>query len=400
MSLGGVKDEAEIRGHRKTYVGAIPGRIINGMKQAGYKNPLFLSDEIDKMGADFKGSLADALLEVLDSEQNSTFRDHYLELDFDLSKVLFITTANSLDTISRPLLDRMEVIEVSGYTTEEKFQIAKRHLVPKLLKEHNVDEDKIIVQDSAINTLVENYTRESGVRSLERRTASVIRKAITEIVEDEKEKITINSNGVKKYLGPIIYSYDDLEKEDKVGVVTGLAWTGYGGDTLPVEVSVMDGDGKLQLTGQLGDVMKESAKAGYSYVRSNAQKYNINPEFHKTKDIHIHIPEGAIPKDGPSAGITMVTAMISALSGRKTSHKVAMTGEVTLTGRVLPIGGLKEKSLAAYRMGISTIIIPKDNKKDLDKIPKSVKAKIKFIAVEKVEEVVEKSLIMEGNYGN
>lgn len=400
MSLGGVKDEAEIRGHRKTYVGAIPGRIINGMKQAGYKNPLFLLDEIDKMGADFKGSLADALLEVLDSEQNSTFRDHYLELDFDLSKVLFITTANSLDTISRPLLDRMEVIEVSGYTTEEKFQIAKRHLVPKLLKEHNVDEDKIIVQDSAINTLVENYTRESGVRSLERRTASVIRKAITEIVEDEKEKITINSNGVKKYLGPIIYSYDDLEKEDKVGVVTGLAWTGYGGDTLPVEVSVMDGDGKLQLTGQLGDVMKESAKAGYSYVRSNAQKYNINPEFHKTKDIHIHIPEGAIPKDGPSAGITMVTAMISALSGRKTSHKVAMTGEVTLTGRVLPIGGLKEKSLAAYRMGISTIIIPKDNKKDLDKIPKSVKAKIKFIAVEKVEEVVEKSLIMEGNYGN
>ncbi|MEG0775285.1 endopeptidase La [Clostridium sp.] len=395
MSLGGVKDEAEIRGHRKTYVGAIPGRVIYAMKQAGYKNPLFLLDEIDKMGADFKGSLADALLEVLDSEQNSTFRDHYLELDFDLSKVLFITTANSLDTISRPLLDRMEIIEVSGYTSEEKFKIAKDKLIPKLLKEHSIDSEKLTIQDNAITTLVENYTRESGVRSLDRKISSIIRKAITEMVEKDKESLTITSATVKKYLGPTIYSYDDLEEEDKIGVVTGLAWTGYGGDTLPVEVTVMEGDGKLQLTGQLGDIMKESAKAGYSYVRSNAEKYKIDKNFYKNKDIHIHIPEGAIPKDGPSAGVTMITAMISALSERKVNHKVAMTGEITLTGRVLPIGGLKEKSLAAYRMGIKTVIIPKDNKKDLEKIPKSVKSKIKFVIAEKVEDVLENALIGE-----
>lgn len=400
MSLGGVKDEAEIRGHRKTYVGAIPGRIMYGIKEAGYKNPLFLLDEIDKMGADFKGSLADALLEVLDSEQNSTFRDHYLELDFDLSKVLFITTANSLDSISRPLLDRMEIIEVSGYTTEEKFEIAKRHLVPKLLKEHNVTTDQILISDSSINTIVQNYTRESGVRSLERKIASLIRKAITEMVEEDKEKVTINSNLVKKYLGPTLYTYDDLAVEDKVGVVTGLAWTGYGGDTLPVEVSVMEGDGKLQLTGQLGDVMKESAKAGYSYIRANCKMFGIDDQFHKNKDIHIHIPEGAIPKDGPSAGVTMITAMISALSNKKVNHKVAMTGEITLTGRVLPIGGLKEKSLAAYRMGIKSVIIPKDNKKDLERIPKSIKSKIKFIPVEKVEEVLENALIGERLNGN
>ncbi len=400
MSLGGVKDEAEIRGHRKTYVGAIPGRIIYSMKQAGYRNPLFLLDEIDKMGADFKGSLADALLEVLDSEQNSTFRDHYLELDFDLSKVLFITTANSLEGISRPLLDRMEIIEVSGYTTEEKFQIAKAHLLPKLLKEHNVEDGKLLIQDNAISTLVENYTRETGVRTLERKIASVIRKGITELVEKDKNKIIINSNLVKKYLGPVIYTYDDLDKEDKIGVVTGLAWTGYGGDTLPVEVTVMEGDGKLQLTGQLGDVMKESAKAGFSYVRANADKYEIDKDFHKKKDIHIHIPEGAIPKDGPSAGVTMVTAMISALSGRKVNHKVAMTGEITLTGRVLPIGGLKEKSLAAYRMGIKTVIIPKDNKKDLENVPKAVKSKIKFIIADKVDDVLQNALIGEIEHGN
>lgn len=400
MSLGGVKDEAEIRGHRKTYVGAIPGRIIYSMKQAGYRNPLFLLDEIDKMGADFKGSLADALLEVLDSEQNSTFRDHYLELDFDLSKVLFITTANSLEGISRPLLDRMEIIELSGYTTEEKFQIAKAHLLPKLLKEHNVEDGKLLIQDNAISTLVENYTRETGVRTLERKIASVIRKGITELVEKDKNKIIINSNLVKKYLGPVIYTYDDLDKEDKIGVVTGLAWTGYGGDTLPVEVTVMEGDGKLQLTGQLGDVMKESAKAGFSYVRANADKYEIDKDFHKKKDIHIHIPEGAIPKDGPSAGVTMVTAMISALSGRKVNHKVAMTGEITLTGRVLPIGGLKEKSLAAYRMGIKTVIIPKDNKKDLENVPKAVKSKIKFIIADKVDDVLQNALIGEIEHGN
>jgi ATP-dependent Lon protease len=384
----------------ENYVGAIPGRIMYGIKEAAYKNPLFLLDEIDKMGADFKGSLADALLEVLDSEQNSTFRDHYLELDYDLSKVLFITTANSLDSISRPLLDRMEIIEVSGYTTEEKFEIGKRHLVPKLLKEHNVSNEQILISDSSLNIIVQNYTRESGVRSLERKIASLIRKAITEMVEEDKEKITVNSNMIKKYLGPVLFSYDDLTAEDKIGVVTGLAWTGYGGDTLPVEVSVMDGDGKLQLTGQLGDVMKESAKAGYSYIRANAKKYGIDEQFHKNKDIHIHIPEGAIPKDGPSAGVTMVTAMISALNNKKVHHKVAMTGEITLTGRVLPIGGLKEKSLAAYRMGIKNIIIPKDNKKDLEKIPKSIKSKIKFIPVEKVEEVLENALIGEMINGN
>lgn len=400
MSLGGVKDEAEIRGHRKTYVGAIPGRIINGMKEAGYKNPLFLLDEIDKMGADHRGSIEDSLLEVLDSEQNSTFRDHYLELDFDLSKVLFITTANSLDTISRPLLDRMEIIEVTGYTPEEKFFIAKDHLIPKLLKEHNMEEGQIKIYDSAIKNIVENYTRESGVRNLERKISSVIRKAITEMVEKDKKKVAITTSYVRKYLGPEIYSYDDLDKEDKIGVVTGLAWTGYGGDTLPVEVTVMEGNGKLQLTGQLGDVMKESAKAGYSYVRTNSKHFNIEDGFYKDKDIHIHVPEGAVPKDGPSAGVTMVTAMVSALSNKKVKHNVAMTGEVTLTGRVLPIGGLKEKSLAAYRMGIDTIIIPKDNKKDLDKLPKSLKNKLSFIIAENVDDVLENALIGEMKNGN
>ncbi|GAA0116899.1 endopeptidase La [Clostridium senegalense] len=401
MSLGGVRDEAEIRGHRKTYVGAIPGRIINGMKKAGSKNPVFLLDEIDKTGMDHKGNIEDSLLEVLDPEQNNSFRDHYLELDFDLSKVLFITTANSLDTISRPLLDRMEIIEVSGYTVEEKFNIAKRHIVPKLLKEHNVKESQIKIHDSAIKKVVENYTRESGVRSLQRKLATLIRKAITELVEKDKEKIAITSNHVTKYLGVEIFSYDDMQQDDKIGVVTGLAWTAYGGDTLPIEVMVMEGNGKLELTGKLGDVMKESAKAAYSYVRSNAKNFSIKNEFYKNKDIHIHVPEGAVPKDGPSAGITMTTAMVSALSNSKVKHNVAMTGEVTLTGKVLPIGGLKEKSLAAYRMGIDTIIMPKDNKKDIDKLPKSVKNKIKFIPVENVNEVLKNALVIgEMNNGN
>ena len=400
MSLGGVKDEAEIRGHRKTYVGAIPGRIIYAMKQAGYKNPLFLLDEIDKMSSDFKGDPAGALLEVLDSEQNTTYRDHYLELDFDLSKVLFITTANRLDTIPRPLLDRMEIIEISGYTTEEKFHIAKNHLIPKMLKEHNMESNKIIFSDSSINCVIENYTRESGVRSLERKIASVIRRAITEMVEKNKETTNVTTAHVKRYLGVVLYTYDRAEKEDRVGVVTGLAWTGYGGDTLPVEVSAMEGTGKLQLTGQLGDVMKESAKAGYSYIRANAAKYNVDKDFYKNKDIHIHVPEGAVPKDGPSAGVTMITAMISALTNQKVRHNVAMTGEITLTGRVLPIGGLKEKSLAAYRAGIDTIIIPKDNEKDIQDIPKSVKNKLKFIIASKVEDVLENALIGEINNGD
>ena len=400
MSLGGVKDEAEIRGHRKTYVGAIPGRIIYAMKQAASKNPLFLLDEIDKMSGDFKGDPADALLEVLDSEQNATFRDHYLELDFDLSKILFITTANKLDTIPRPLLDRMEIIEVSGYTSEEKFHIAKNHLIPKMLKEHNMEASKIIFSDSSINCIIENYTRESGVRTLERQIASVIRKAITEMVEKNKEKVSVTTAHVKRYLGIVLYTYDKADVEDGVGIVTGLAWTAVGGVTLPVEASAMEGTGKLELTGQLGEVMKESAKAGYSYVRANAAKYNIDKDFYKNKDIHIHVPEGAVPKDGPSAGVTMITAMVSALTNKKVRHNVAMTGEITLTGRVLPIGGLKEKSLAAYRAGIDTIIIPIDNEKDIQKIPKSIKDKLKFIIASKVEEVLENALIGEISNGD
>jgi ATP-dependent Lon protease len=400
MSLGGVKDEAEIRGHRKTYVGAIPGRIIYAMKQAGSKNPLFLLDEIDKMSGDIKGDPADALLEVLDSEQNATFRDHYLELDFDLSKVLFITTANKLDTIPRPLLDRMEVIEVSGYTSEEKFHIAKNHLIPKMLRDHNMDDGKINFLDSSISCIIESYTRESGVRNLERQIASVIRKSITEMVEKNKDNVNVEIENVKRYLGAVLYTYDKADKEDSVGVVNGLAWTEYGGVTLLVEVSVMEGTGKLQLTGQLGDVMKESAKAGYTYVRSNAHKYNIDKDFYKNMDIHIHVPEGAVPKDGPSAGVTMITAMVSALTKQRVRHNVAMTGEITLTGRVLPIGGLKEKALAAYRAGIDTIIIPKDNEKDIQKIPDSIKDKLKFIIANKVEDVLENALIGEINNGN
>jgi len=389
MSLGGVKDEAEIRGHRKTYVGSIPGRIIYGMKQAKSKNPLFLLDEIDKMSNDFRGDPADALLEVLDSEQNNTFRDHYLELDFDLSNVMFITTANNLDTIPRPLLDRMELIEISGYTSEEKLNIAKDHLIPKKLLEHNVTSKQIKVADTSINLIIEGYTRESGVRNLERQISAIIRKAISEMLEKGKKSIIINTNKVNSYLGPTMFTYDKANKEDKIGVVMGMAWTGYGGDTLPIEAMVMAGTGKLELTGQLGDVMKESAKAGYSYIRSNSEKYGIKPDFYKDKDIHIHVPEGAVPKDGPSAGVTMITAMVSALSSKKIKHNVAMTGEITLTGRVLPIGGLKEKSLAAYRAGIDTVIIPKDNEKDLLKIPKSVKSKLKFILADNIDIVLE-----------
>jgi ATP-dependent Lon protease len=393
MSLGGVKDEAEIRGHRKTYVGAIPGRIIYSMKQAKSRNPLFLLDEIDKMSSDFRGDPADALLEVLDSEQNNTFRDHYMELEFDLSNVMFITTANRLDTIPRPLLDRMEVIEISGYTSEEKLNIAKQHLIPKKLKEHNVTEEQIKIQDSALSLIIENYTRESGVRNLERKISDVIRKAISEMLEMDKKKIIINANKVKAYLGPIFFTYDMAEKYDRIGVVTGMAWTEYGGDTLPIEVTVMAGTGKLELTGQLGDIMKESGRAGYSYIRANAEKYGINPDFYKDKDIHVHVPEGAVPKDGPSAGVTMVAAIVSALSSTKVRHNIAMTGEITLTGRVLPIGGLKEKSLAAYRAGIDTLIIPKANEKDLLKIPKSVKSKLKFILADNIDTVLENALV-------
>ncbi|BDR73593.1 endopeptidase La [Clostridium tetani] len=394
MSLGGVRDEAEIRGHRKTYIGAIPGRIIYGMKQAKSKNPLFLLDEIDKMSSDFRGNPGDALLEVLDSEQNNAFRDHYLELECDLSNVLFITTANTLGTIPRPLMDRMEIIEVSGYTGEEKFNIAKRHLIPKKLEEHNMNKDVIDFSDNSIFYIIENYTRESGVRNLERKIATVIRKAIAEMVEKERQTISITVNHVKKYLGPEQYTYEKADKVDRVGVVMGMAWTSYGGDTLPVEVMVMPGTGRLELTGKLGDVMKESAKAAYTYIRANAEKYKIDPNFYKDKDIHIHVPEGAVPKDGPSAGVTMITAMVSALSSKKVKHNVAMTGEITLTGEVLAIGGLKEKTLAAYRAGIDTVIIPKDNEKDLIKIPNSVKRKIKFIIADNIDIVLENALIL------
>lgn len=393
MSLGGVRDEADIRGHRRTYVGAIPGRIVTGLKEAKSMNPVFLLDEIDKLGMDFKGNPADALLEVFDNEQNKTFRDHYLEVDVDLSEVMFITTANSLDGIPRPLLDRMELIEVSGYTYEEKFRIAKKYLVPKVLKEHGVDNKIITISDSALKLIIDSYTRESGVRNLQRQIANVIRKGIKDIIEKDKKNLNVSTKLVEKYLGPKIFSYEKIDKEDKVGVVTGMAWTAYGGDTLPVEVMVMDGKGRLELTGQLGDVMKESARAAYSYVRAHMKELGIKDEFYSKKDIHIHAPEGAVPKDGPSAGVTMTTALVSALTGKKVKHNVAMTGEITLTGKVLAIGGLKEKCLAARRVGIDTVIVPKENEKDVIKLPKTVKDSLNIILADKIDDVLENALV-------
>lgn len=393
MSLGGVRDEAEIRGHRKTYVGAIPGRLAYSLKEAKVNNPLILLDEIDKLGSDHRGNVADALLEVLDSEQNNTFRDHYLELDMDLSKVLFITTANSLDTIPGPLLDRMEIIEVSGYTYEEKYHIAKGYLLPKLLKEHKLEEGKFKISEAAIKDVINYYTREAGVRSLERVLGKLIRKALTEMIKNNKESITINANRLEKYLGNKIYTFDIKDKEDRVGVVKGMAWTAAGGDTLPVESVVMKGTGKLTLTGQLGDVMQESAKIAFGFVRANASKYGIKEDFYKNTDIHIHFPEGSIKKDGPSAGVTIITSIVSALTNKKVRSTVAMTGEVTLTGRVLAIGGLKEKSIAAFRAGIETIIIPKENEKDINKIPDVVKNKLDIIVVDHVDEVLNKAII-------
>ncbi|MFH0317080.1 endopeptidase La [Clostridium perfringens] len=393
MSLGGVRDEADIRGHRRTYVGAIPGRIVTGLKEAKSMNPVFLLDEIDKLGMDFKGNPADALLEVFDNEQNKTFRDHYLEVDVDLSEVMFITTANSLDGIPRPLLDRMELIEVSGYTYEEKFRIAKKYLVPKVLKEHGVDNKIITISDSSLKLIIDSYTRESGVRNLQRQIANVIRKGIKDIIEKDKKNLNISTKLVEKYLGPKIFSYEEIDKEDKVGVVTGMAWTSYGGDTLPVEVMAMDGKGRLELTGQLGDVMKESARAAYSYVRAHMKELGIKDEFYSKKDIHIHAPEGAVPKDGPSAGVTMTTALVSALTGKKVKHNVAMTGEITLTGKVLAIGGLKEKCLAARRVGIDTVIVPKENEKDVIKLPKTVKDSLNIILADKIDDVLENALV-------
>ena len=391
MSLGGIRDEAEIRGHRRTYVDAIPGRIVYGLKEAKSMNPLIVLDEIDKLSQDYKGNPADALLEVLDSEQNNTFRDNFLEVPIDLSKVMFITTANSLDTIPRPLLDRMEVVEVSGYTYEEKFHIAKDFLIPKLYKEYNISSKTIKISDESIKEIIDGYTRESGVRSLERTIASLMRKSMAKILKENKKSIAVNTKMVTLLLGERKFDYDKVQKSE-VGVVNGMAWTAYGGDTLKIEAAVMEGTGKLQLTGKLGDVMQESAKAAYSYVRANCSKYGIDKDFYKNKDIHIHVPEGAVPKDGPSAGVTMVTALVSALIKKEVKSNVAMTGEVTLTGRVLPIGGLKEKTLAAYRAGVDTIIIPKENERDIKKIPVSIRKKIKVITAEKVDTVVKNAI--------
>ncbi len=400
MSLGGVRDEAEIRGHRRTYIGAIPGRIMTSIKECESKNPVFLFDEIDKLSGDFRGDPASALLEVLDPEQNKEFTDHFLEIPFDLSKVMFITTANTLSTIPRPLLDRMEVIQVSGYTEFEKLNIAKKYLVPKQSKEHGLEKYKFTLSDKTIVDIINRYTRESGVRELERKISTICRKAATIIVEDNKKSIRVNTQNITKFLGIPKYRIDEISLLDQVGIVTGLAWTSVGGQTLSIEVSTMKGTGKLVLTGQLGDVMKESARAGLSYIRTKIDEYNIPNDFYEKLDIHIHIPEGAIPKDGPSAGITMATAMISALSGVKVNRKVAMTGEITLRGRVLPIGGFKEKSLAAKRAGIKKILFPIDNVKDLEDIPESVKKEIEFVAVSSMDEVLEHALKKESKNEN
>ena len=400
ISLGGMKDESEIRGHRRTYVGAIPGRITYALKDAKTMNPLVLFDEIDKISSSYKGDPSDALLEILDNEQNKDFRDTYLELPLNLSKVMFIATANTLETIPRPLLDRMEVIEVSGYTYEEKFNIAKEHLLPKIFKDLDIPMNNIAIEDDSIRAVIEGYTRESGVRGLERKLTSLIRKVLADMLKEGKKEYTVDTDSVEKLLGKRIFSIDEIDKLDKVGVVNGMAWTAYGGDTLPIEATAMTGSGKLQLTGKLGDVMQESAKTAYSYVRANARKFGIDESFYKEKDIHIHAPEGAVPKDGPSAGVTMVTALVSALSGRKVKHNVAMTGEVTLTGRVLPIGGLKEKSLAAFRAGVDTIIIPKENEKDIDKIPNSIRSSLNIISAKEVNEVLKNALIGEDTNEN
>ncbi len=389
MSLGGVRDEAEIRGHRRTYVGAIPGRIIYSIKQAGSKNPLFLLDEIDKTSQDFRGDPTSALLEVLDGEQNHSFRDHYLELPFDLSKVMFITTANSVETIPGPLLDRMETIYISGYTEEEKLHIAKKYLLPKQLKAHGLKKANIRSNDQTIRDIINYYTRESGVRNLEREIATVCRKVAKEMVENNKKTITLNPGNINKFLGKHQYKYDKIRDHEEIGMVTGLAWTPVGGDTLTIEAVDMAGTGKLELTGQLGDVMKESAKAGVSYIRSRAKELGINENFHKDLDIHLHIPEGAIPKDGPSAGITMATAILSILINKPVPKYMAMTGEITLRGRVLPVGGIKEKLLAAHRAGITTIILPRENEKDLEEIEENVREKLSFILVENMQEVIE-----------
>ena len=395
ISLGGVRDESEIRGHRKTYIGSMPGRIISALKQAKSNNPLLLLDEIDKLSRDFKGDPSAALLEVLDAEQNFAFRDHYIELPFDLSKTLFITTANSLDGIDRPLLDRMEVIHISGYTDEEKLNIAKKYLVPKQLKQNGLKKSNVKFSDGSLISVIDNYTRESGVRELERKIAAVLRKCAKRIAGGEVKSVSVSEKNIESYLGRKIFIKNEKNRESEIGIVTGLAWTQYGGDMLSVEVNVSKGSGKIELTGSLGDVMKESAMTAISFVRSCADKYGFDGDFYKNNDIHIHVPEGATPKDGPSAGITMATALISALSGKRVKKDVAMTGEITLRGRVLPIGGLKEKSLAAYRIGIGTIVIPDENIPDLEDIPQNIREKINFVPAKNMDTVLKTALEQE-----
>ena len=396
ISLGGVHDEAEIRGHRKTYVGAMPGRMIAAIQQAGSCNPILLLDEIDKLGSDQRGDPASALLEVLDSEQNATFRDHFLELPFDLSDVLFITTANTTETIPRALLDRMEVIELTSYTDEEKLQIAKRHLLPKQLKRHGLKKSQLKLTDDAIREVISGYTKEAGVRLLERELATLCRKSAMQVVSKSVKSISLSGDNLEEYLGVRRYHPERLPRSEQVGVVNGLAWTSVGGELLEVEVNVVPGSGKVELTGNLGDVMKESAHAALTYIRSRTQPLGIEADFYQTKDIHVHFPEGAVPKDGPSAGIAITTAMVSALTGAPVRRELAMTGEVTLRGRVLPIGGLKEKTMAAYRNGIKTVFIPADNEKDLEEIDQTVRAALHFIPVEQVDTVLAQALDLGG----
>ena len=393
ISLGGVRDEAEIRGHRRTYVGAMPGRIVNGLRSAGMKNPLMLLDEIDKMSSDYKGDTASALLEVLDAEQNKKFRDHYVEIPIDLSEVLFIATANSVQDIPRPLLDRMELIEVTSYTENEKLHIAKEHLLAKQMERNGIRPEQLAITDKAMAKIISGYTREAGVRNLERKLGEICRKAARPLYEGEKEKIKVTEQNLEKFLGKEKYSFDKKNDTDEVGIVRGLAWTSVGGDTLEIEVNIMPGKGEFQLTGQLGDVMKESAQAGISYIRSVSEEYHIPKKFFQENDIHIHIPEGAVPKDGPSAGITMATAMLSAITKTPVRADVAMTGEITLRGRVLPIGGLKEKTLAAKNAGIKTICVPKKNEKDIDEISPEIKKGLKIVFVEQMKDVLDVAFV-------
>ena len=393
ISLGGVRDEAEIRGHRRTYVGAMPGRIANGLKTAGVKNPVMLLDEIDKVSSDYKGDTFSALLEVLDSEQNSKFQDHYMEVPLDLSEVLFIATANSLQTIPRPLLDRMEIIEVSSYTENEKLHIAEEHLIPKQLEKHGLTSETLSISKRAIWKIAENYTKEAGVRQMEREIGNICRKTAKELLTTDKKKISVTEKNLHKYLGKEKYKYQMVNPADEVGIVRGLAWTSVGGDTLQIEVNVMPGKGEIALTGQLGDVMKESAGAGISYIRSVSEKYEIAADFFEKHDIHVHIPEGAVPKDGPSAGITMATAILSAITARKVRADLAMTGEITLRGRVLPIGGLKEKLLAAKNAGIKTVLVPKENQVDVEELSSEITKGLEIIPVESMDEVLKEALV-------